>query len=75
MWSASKDWKTGCVIKTRPTEKFLQNKSSTHKSGSQLKIKNEIMAYCWTFGKDLLNLEKSCERSTIKYDIIDYCMV
>ena len=23
MWSTSKDWKTGCVIKTGPTEKFL----------------------------------------------------
>ena len=22
-WSTSKSWKTGCVIKTRPTEKFL----------------------------------------------------
>ena len=30
------------------------------------------MAYRWTFGKDPLNLEKFCERSTIKYDIIDY---
>ena len=30
------------------------------------------MAYSWTFGKDLLNLDKFCERSTIKYDIIEY---
>ena len=30
------------------------------------------MAYRWTFGNDPLNLEKFCERSTIKYDIIDY---
>ena len=30
------------------------------------------MAYRWTFGKDSLNLEKFCEWSTIKYDIIDY---
>ena len=30
------------------------------------------MAYRWTFGKDLLNLEKFCEQSIIKYDIIDY---
>ena len=30
------------------------------------------MAYRWTFGKDPLNLEKFCEQSTIKYDIIDY---
>ena len=29
------------------------------------------MAYRWTFGKDPLKLEKS-ERSTIKYDKIDY---
>ena len=30
------------------------------------------MAYRWTFRKDPLNLEKFCERSTIKYSIIDY---
>ena len=30
------------------------------------------MAYHWTFGKDPLNLEEFYERSTIKYDIIDY---
>ena len=30
------------------------------------------MAYRWTFGKNLLNLEKFCERSTVKYDITDY---
>ena len=30
------------------------------------------MVYRWTFGKDLLNLEKFCERFTIKYDTIDY---
>ena len=30
------------------------------------------MTYRWTFGKDPLNLEKFCEQSTIKYDIIDY---
>ena len=35
-------------------------------------MKNQIMGYCWTFGKDPLNLEKFCEWSTIKYDIIDY---
>ena len=35
-------------------------------------IKNQIMTYHWAFGKDPLNLEKFCERSTIKYDIIDY---
>ena len=40
-------------------------------SGPQLKIKNQIMAYRWTFRKDPLKLEKICERSTIKYDIID----
>ena len=39
MWSNSKDWKTGYVIKTGPTD-------------SQLKIKNQIMAYRRTFGKD-----------------------
>ena len=30
------------------------------------------MAYRWTFKKDPLKLEKICEGSTIKYDIIDY---
>ena len=35
-------------------------------------IKNQIMAYHWSFGKDPLNLEKFCERSTIKHDKIDY---
>ena len=30
------------------------------------------MAYCCTFGKDAMNLEKFCEGSTVKYDIIDY---
>ena len=29
------------------------------------------MAYRWTFGKDPLNLEKFCEQSTIKCDMID----
>ena len=58
MWSTSKNWKTGYVIKTGPTEKFLQNKKSTRISGPQLKIKNQIMAYRLTFEKDPLKLEK-----------------
>ena len=29
MWSTRKDWQTGYVIKTGPTEKFLSNKRST----------------------------------------------
>ena len=29
------------------------------------------MAYRWNFGKDPRNLEKFCERSIIKYDVID----
>ena len=33
------------------------------------------MAYRWIFGKDPLNLEKFCARSTIKYDIIDYAVM
>ena len=41
-------------------------------SGPQLKTKNQIMAYRWTFRKDPLKLEKICEQSTIKYDMIDY---
>ena len=58
MWSTSKDWKTGYAIKTGPTEKFPKNKRSTIISGPQLKIKNQIMAYHWTFGKDPLKLER-----------------
>ena len=30
------------------------------------------MASRWTFGRDPLNKRKFCERSTIKYDTIDY---
>ena len=33
-------------------------KSFSEISGSQLKIKNQIMAYRWTFRKDPLKLEK-----------------
>ena len=40
--------------KTGPTEKFLQNKRSTRISGSQLKIKNQIMAYRWLFAEKIL---------------------
>ena len=58
MWSSSKDWKTGYVIKTGPTETFLQNKRSTRISGPQLKIKNQILAYRWTFGKGPLKLDE-----------------
>ena len=58
MWFASKDWKTGYVLKTGPTEKFLSNKRSTRISRPQLKIKNQIMAYRQTFAKDPLKLEK-----------------
>ena len=58
MWSTSKDLKTGYVIKAGPSENFLYNKKSTRISGPQLKIKNQIMGYCWTFGKDPLKLEK-----------------
>ena len=70
--STSKDWKTDCVIKTGPTDKFLENKRSTFVSCPPLKIKNQVMTYRWTFGKDCLKLEKFCERATIEYNIIDY---
>ena len=33
-------------------------KRSTRISGPQLKVKNQIMAYRWSFGKDSLKLEK-----------------
>ena len=58
MWSTSWDWKTGYLIKAGPTGKFLWNKRNTCISRRQSKIKSEIMAYRWTFGKDLLKLEK-----------------
>ena len=54
MWSTSKDWKAGYVINAGPTEKFLWKK----RSGPQLNIQNQIMAYRRTFGKDPLKLEK-----------------
>ena len=71
-WSTRKDWKTGYVIKTGPTEKFLWNERSPYISGPQLNIKNQIIGYCSTFWKILKNYRKFCERSTIKYDIIYY---
>ena len=37
---------------------FFQNKRSTRIGRPQLKIRNQIMAYRWTFGKDPLKLEK-----------------
>ena len=58
MCFTNKYLKRGYVIKTGPTEKQLQNKENTRISGLQLKIKNQIMAYCWTFGKDPQKLEK-----------------
>ena len=51
---------------------FFKNKRTNRISGSQLKIKNQIMAYRWTFKKDPLKLEKICGQSRIKYDIVDY---
>ena len=59
MWSTSKDWKTSYFIKTGLTEKFLSNKRNALISGPNLKIKNQIMTYRWTFGTDLLKLAKS----------------
>ena len=58
MWSTSKDLKTGYVINAGPFENFLYNKRSSRISGPQLKIKNIIMGYHWTFGKDPLKVEK-----------------
>ena len=53
MLSTSKDWKIGCH-KIWTYKNFIQNTRSI----PQLKIKNQIMAYRWTFGKDPLNVEK-----------------
>ena len=58
IWSTSKDLKASYVIKTGPTEKFLQNKKSIRISGPQLKIKYQFMAYGWTFKKDSAKSEK-----------------
>ena len=59
MWSMwSKDWKTSYVIKAGPTEKFLQNKRNPCISEPELKIKNQIIIYRWTFWKDSLKSEK-----------------
>ena len=58
MWSTSKDWKTGYVIKTGPIEKIPQNKRRTGTSGPQLKIKNQIIAYLWTLGEGPLKWDK-----------------
>ena len=57
MWSTSKAWKVGHVIKTKLSEKFPLNKRSTSTNGPQLKIKIQIRAYRRTFGKDPLKLE------------------
>ena len=46
------------VIKTGPTEMFLENKRNTRISGPQLKIINQIMTYRWSFGKDPLKQDK-----------------
>ena len=49
------------TIKTGPTEKRstrLSEKRSTRISGSQLKVKNQTMAYRWTYGKDPPKSEK-----------------
>ena len=68
MWSTSKDWKTGYVIKTGPTETFFSNKRSTLISDPQLKTKK-----LWDNAGSLEKLETYFGgRSTIKYDIIYY---
>ena len=72
MWSNSKDWKTGYFIKNGPTEKFLQNKRSAPISGLQLKIKIKLWHNTGPSEKILWNHRKFCERSTIKYDTVNY---
>ena len=49
---------TDHVFKTRPTEKFLSNKRSTRINSPQLKLKNQIIAYRWTFEKGSQKLDK-----------------
>ena len=58
MRCTSKNWKTGYVIKTGPTEKFLWNKKRIGTCGPQLKIKNQIIAYPWNLGKGPLKRDK-----------------
>ena len=57
MWSTSKYWKIGYVIKIGSLKIFSKRREAPV-SGPQLKIKNQIMVYRWTFGKDSLKLEK-----------------
>ena len=42
MWSISKDRKRDYVIKTGPTEKFLQNKRSTRNYGTPLDLQKRF---------------------------------
>ena len=48
------------------------SKRSTSVNDPQLKIKNQIIAYHWTFGKDSQQIDKIFEQSRINYDTIDY---
>ena len=58
MWFTTNDWKKVYVVKIGPTEKFFLNKKSSGISDRQSNIKNQIMAYRWTFRKDSVKLEK-----------------
>ena len=50
-----------------PTEKFHKNKRCTRIGGPQLKIKNQIMAYHWTFGKVLYRTYRKLPPLTENY--------
>ena len=62
---------TDHVFKTGPTEKFLSNKRSTRINSPELKFKNQIIAYRWTFEKDSQKLDKFCDQPTINCGTID----
>ena len=51
MWSTSKDKKQAMSEKVELLKNFSKIREAPCVSGPQLKIKNEIMRYCWTFGK------------------------
>ena len=65
-------WLSQNILRNNSSIQMWSTSKDWKTGGPQLKIEDQIMAYRWTFGKDNLNLEKFCERCTIKYDIIDY---
>ena len=65
-------WLSQNILRNNSSIQMWSTSKDWKTGGPKLKIEDQIMAYRWTFGKDNLNLEKFCERCTVKYDIIDY---